>query len=504
VNALAITGTNQANPLAGLTTVPTANAPQATPAFVNLIGLFLSEKIPTAKTSVTILSPAVIADAMIRSMLDNQLGSNNPASVPSATTLGTANLQQDNTATPAKTDSVATDPTTNLSIALRANGATPNMASPNQAQSLRKQLRGGPDLLLVTTVVIAPTPVFIAASGVAQPTSAPAVPFSIDTSAPAASTNSLDQPSPAGAIAFTAILTPMKEVSVAPQLTAGGSLSVPAMTLPAAVPSTIASESTTRQGSHSQADQASIGHAPGETASLGTQPGTEQGGDTPSRQKQSDSPETPTGVSIDTKIKLATAKQDDGATQGIAAAATGTLHPSSVILPGGAPIASISDQAHAATTQSDGTATPFRSTADALRASEPDMAPAPQLRTGAVQEISIRIAPPDAPPVDLRVVERSGQVHIDVRTPDAGMQTSLRQDLGTLTNSLKSAGYHTETFTPSSSLARAASSAQMSNQDDRQDSSQNRGGSGSFSEGRRQQQQQKRPSTRLAELEDKK
>lgn len=121
------------------------------------------------------------------------------------------------------------------------------------------------------------------------------------------------------------------------------------------------------------------------------------------------------------------------------------------------------------------------------------------MRTGVAQEIAIRIAPPDSPAVDLRVVERAGQVHVDVRTPDASMQTSLRQDLGTLTNSLQKAGYHAETFTPSAALGRAASSAQTTSQD-RQDSSQNRGGANDFTGGRRQQQ--KRSGNWLEELEE--
>jgi hypothetical protein len=79
------------------------------------------------------------------------------------------------------------------------------------------------------------------------------------------------------------------------------------------------------------------------------------------------------------------------------------------------------------------------------------------------------------------------------------MQTSLRQDLGTLTSSLQRAGYHTETITPSSTLNRMAQSSQMSNQDTRQDSNR---GSGGFADGQRQRQQQKRPGTWLGEMED--
>jgi hypothetical protein len=229
--------------------------------------------------------------------------------------------------------------------------------------------------------------------------------------------------------------------------------------------------------------------------------GARTGGDAPSQQ-QGDSPETPKGsliVSADTTSKAAI-KQDNNDPQAIVTTTTGAVQDrSSAVTP-------FADQTRTATaTQSAAApATPSQGTAEALRTSESNLAAAPQSRSGAAQEITIRIEQPDASPVDLRVVERSGQVHVDVRTPDAAMQTSLRQDLGTLTNSLQRAGYHTEMFTPSSALGRTASSAQTGNQDDHQDFSKNRGGSGDSSEGRRQQQQQKRPSTWLEELEDKK
>jgi hypothetical protein len=226
---------------------------------------------------------------------------------------------------------------------------------------------------------------------------------------------------------------------------------------------------------------------------------SEAGGDTPSQQKN-DSPETPAKPvtpASETKIKPA-AQQDDNALP-----AAAVVHAAGAQLFAAASPAD-STRASAATPSSAQAATPYNATAEALRTTESDLAATPQLRTGAAQEISIRIAPPDSPAVDLRVVERAGQVHVDVRTPDAAMQTSLRQDLGTLTNSLERAGYHTETFTPSSTLGRTASSGQTGNHDQQQDPSQNRGGSGDFSGGRRQQQQQKRTGTWLEELEEQK
>ncbi|HEY6358704.1 MAG TPA: hypothetical protein VIX35_10695, partial [Vicinamibacterales bacterium] len=120
--------------------------------------------------------------------------------------------------------------------------------------------------------------------------------------------------------------------------------------------------------------------------------------------------------------------------------------------------------------------TSLSSAADTMRAAE--SAPAAQVAPAApaapVQEIAVRIARPDAPAVDLHVVDRAGEIHVAVRTPDTELQTSLRQDLGTLTNSLERAGFHAETFVP-----RAASGAQTNLREDRQNhqGSSGRGGS---------------------------
>jgi hypothetical protein len=107
----------------------------------------------------------------------------------------------------------------------------------------------------------------------------------------------------------------------------------------------------------------------------------------------------------------------------------------------------------------------FGAAADALRASESRAAePTSALESGApgaspVQEIALRIAQPDRPALDLLVTERAGEIHVAVRTPDAGLETALRQDLGTLTGSLERAGYRTETFVPRESGGVPASGA---------------------------------------------
>jgi hypothetical protein len=122
--------------------------------------------------------------------------------------------------------------------------------------------------------------------------------------------------------------------------------------------------------------------------------------------------------------------------------------------------------------------------------------------TGAAQEIAVRISQPDSPVVDLHVTERGGEIHVAVRTADAELQTSLRQDLGTLTNSLERAGYHTEAFVP-----RAASSSQSNLRGEQQPQQgfSGRGGSQSESGGGKQKgQREQRGASWLEELEQSK
>lgn len=530
MNALVSTGTNQASLLAAFT-LPLANtAPvvQATPVFLNIISLMLSPSDPAAQLTsltagkalmakppanaqATAASPAQIVDAMIRSML----ASGN--AMPSSST----------TASPAPNGSPAPLAPSNTALAaipapVTASGLNPvpppatATANPNQpTPAPRKQVRTIADLPMAITVVAAPV----------QPDIVPAPPVTLSADAPTATTPApagtqespvpvSSGPPPAGnqpeaKVAFTAVLTPMKEtpaITVAEPFTPEA---VPAQIAPSPEPSVNVPASSRASASDSSQPPSTPG-----LAQSAIQPSTGQaGGDmrqnagASSQQQNSqqndsaETPATPIAASPDAKIKPAV-QQDDNALQA-AAAAPGVVHPP-VILSFAA--ASPADATHpAASTPSSVSAapvTPYNATAEALRTTESNLPAVPQVRTGAAQEISIRIAPPDSPAVDLRVVERSGQVHVDVRTSDSAMQTSLRQNLGTLTNSLERAGYHTETFTPSSTLSRAASSAQTGNQDNQRDPSQNRGGAGDFSGERRQQQQQKRPGAWLEEFEE--
>lgn len=89
-------------------------------------------------------------------------------------------------------------------------------------------------------------------------------------------------------------------------------------------------------------------------------------------------------------------------------------------------------------------------------AQQPADEPPPQaIRSNATHEIAVRISAPDAAPVDLQVKERAGTVHVAVRTADGGLQTALRQDLGTLVDRLEHSGFRAETTVTQELPARA-------------------------------------------------
>jgi hypothetical protein len=77
----------------------------------------------------------------------------------------------------------------------------------------------------------------------------------------------------------------------------------------------------------------------------------------------------------------------------------------------------------------------------------------------------------------LQVSQRSGQIQVVVRTPDPGLETALRQDLGTLVHSLEHSGFQTETFIPN-----ASESSRLNSQPDPRHNPPDTGGNGSFAE----------------------
>ena len=160
------------------------------------------------------------------------------------------------------------------------------------------------------------------------------------------------------------------------------------------------------------------------------------------------------------------------------------------------------------TTQAGSPAAAASDSAQTPRAPEPPVAaPAPTPATP-VQQIAVRIPQDGGAPVDLQITERGGEIHVSVRTADTAMQTSLRQDLGTLSNSLERAGYRAEMFTPrETSAVPAAREMQTSTnlRDEREQPGSGGGGSGNPQQGRQQQSSRdQRQKNWLEELENSK
>jgi hypothetical protein len=107
----------------------------------------------------------------------------------------------------------------------------------------------------------------------------------------------------------------------------------------------------------------------------------------------------------------------------------------------------------------------------------PDAAAASKVEP--IRDLSIRIGNTAGNQVDVKIQERAGEVHVSVLSSNSALTSDLRQQVGDLVGKLDRAGYHAETFKPTSSAASPQSPSQS-------DSGQERDSSG----GRQQQQQQ--------------
>jgi len=84
-----------------------------------------------------------------------------------------------------------------------------------------------------------------------------------------------------------------------------------------------------------------------------------------------------------------------------------------------------------------------------LAATEPTATPeAPARQAAEVREISVRVGERGSGGVDVRLVDRGGEVRVAVRTPDAGLTRSLREGLDELVARVENLGYAAETWTP--------------------------------------------------------
>ena len=71
------------------------------------------------------------------------------------------------------------------------------------------------------------------------------------------------------------------------------------------------------------------------------------------------------------------------------------------------------------------------------------------VKTGTANQISFSVPTGDNQKVEVRLMDRAGEVRVSVRAPNEEVAGTLRQDLGSLTGKLNQSGYTTEAFTPS-------------------------------------------------------
>jgi len=123
---------------------------------------------------------------------------------------------------------------------------------------------------------------------------------------------------------------------------------------------------------------------------------------------------------------------------------------------------------------------------------EPQAQPA-----AAVRDLSLRLSGADRQSIDIRLVDRGGEIHVAVRTANDDLARGLRTDLADLAGRLDHSGFHAEIFRPAEA---AFSQADRGNAQ----SGAEQGGSGRQSQqqnsGQREEQQQPEWADEIARL----
>lgn len=130
---------------------------------------------------------------------------------------------------------------------------------------------------------------------------------------------------------------------------------------------------------------------------------------------------------------------------------------------------------------------PTQTPEQAPPASTQSTAPAhsdPPVKTGTANELSFSVPANDQQKVEVRVIDRAGEVRISVRTPNEDLASTLRGDLSSLTGKLNQSGYATEAFAP------ASHSGGFSRDQNNAPPDQQQGGGGQDRSANRQGQQQ--------------
>jgi hypothetical protein len=112
-----------------------------------------------------------------------------------------------------------------------------------------------------------------------------------------------------------------------------------------------------------------------------------------------------------------------------------------------------------------------------------------------LKDLSVQVKQPNQESVELRVVEREGEIHVAVRTGDADLAHGLRQGLPELVDHLDQGGFRSEAWRPSGVVSAPESSnqAQSKSSESRNADSQSQSGWSQQERGQRDHNQSNRP-----------
>lgn len=129
--------------------------------------------------------------------------------------------------------------------------------------------------------------------------------------------------------------------------------------------------------------------------------------------------------------------------------------------------------------------------------------PEPQAEraSGPARDVSVRLSNDKQESVDLRVVERNGELHVAVRAADAGLSNALRNNLSELSGRLDHSGFQTEMWTPASAESSLADPKSKQGSDGK-DHAPGHGSGGNAGESREQKQRDQHQPRWVEELEN--
>jgi hypothetical protein len=129
-------------------------------------------------------------------------------------------------------------------------------------------------------------------------------------------------------------------------------------------------------------------------------------------------------------------------------------------------------------------------------ASEPPVSTAQEPATGAMKQLSVRVESAAGESVDVRIVQRAGELHVAVKGADGDITQNLRHGLSDLASRLNDGGYRTETWRGDQAGSANAASNQSSQQQSSRDGNSQSGNPNSGNSSQNQQNQNQRDGNR--------